>query len=46
MIMIIVIFGRVYMLSLKYDIKEIPIELPYRKQGNSKMKIKHILGFL
>ena len=24
------------MLSLKYDISEIPIELPYRKQGNSK----------
>lgn len=34
----------IYMLSLKYDIKEIPIELPYRKQGNSKMKIKHIIG--
>ena len=30
------------MLSLKYDISEIPIELPYRKQGNSKMEIKHI----
>ena len=36
MIMIIVILKSIYMLSLKYDIKEIPIELPYRKKGNSK----------
>lgn len=34
----------IYKLSLKYEIKEIPIDLPYRKQGHSKMKISHILN--
>ncbi|OUU53378.1 MAG: hypothetical protein CBC25_00800 [Pelagibacteraceae bacterium TMED65] len=36
----------IYMLSLKYDIKEISIDLPYRKQGDSKMKLKHIFSSL
>ena len=30
----------------KYSIKEIPIYLPYRKVGNSKMTIRDIIGSL
>ena len=35
-----------YLLNKKYSIKEIPVYLPYRKVGNSKMTIKDIVGSL
>ena len=33
----------IFFLNLKYKINEIPIYLPTRKLGNSKMRIKHII---
>ena len=36
----------IYYLNLKYKINEIPISLPGRKLGYSKMKISHVLSSL
>ena len=40
------IWKSIYYLNLKYKINEIPISLPGRKLGYSKMRISHILSSL
>ena len=45
--MVILSFGKVFLFCLKkYLIHEIPIELPYRSVGSSKMKISDIISAL
>ena len=45
--MVILFFGKVFLFYLKkYLIHEIPIELPYRSVGSSKMKFADIMNAL
>ena len=45
--MVILFFGKVlFYFTKKYKIYEIPVDLPFRKLGSSKMKISDIINSL
>ena len=44
--MVILFLGKYFLLHEKYKIYEIPVDLPFRKPGSSKMKILDIINSL